>query len=81
MKIYRLETASDDDGNSPYETLCLGTGGASFDFDMTRKREDARHWLQNPLRGAWCGEGLATPAVRIPVVSSFNLEGAKGSQP
>ena len=58
MKIYRLESDSDDDGNSPYETLCLGTGGASFDFDMTRKREDAARWIQNPLKGQWCGEGL-----------------------
>ena len=56
MKIYRLESDSDDDGNSPYETL--SPEESSFDFDMTRKREEARHWLQNPIRGEWCGEGL-----------------------
>ena len=58
MKIYRLESDSDDDGNSPYEMLCLGIEGASFIFDMTRKREDAARWIRNPLKGQWCGEGL-----------------------
>ena len=56
LKIYRLDLVWDDDGNNPYETL--SPEESSFDFDMTRKREDARHWLRNPIRGEWCGEGL-----------------------